>query len=189
MNFTRFTLICRTGWNFRFNSYGDGKLILSYFARIINLIMDEEQLIKLLIELSELPAETEWVEFKVNRFNPEEVGRLISALSNSANLCGKQFGYLIFGVKDDNHEIVGTSIKPKIIKEGNEEIENWIMRGLRPHLDFKIYEFNCDKNTRVVLFEVPSATDLPVSFMDKAYIRIGSYTKELSDYPDKERQI
>ena len=33
-----------------------------------------------------LPKETEWVEFKLNQSDPQEIGEYISALSNSAAL-------------------------------------------------------------------------------------------------------
>ncbi|MBP7799665.1 MAG: hypothetical protein KA072_13680 [Thermoanaerobaculaceae bacterium] len=47
-------------------------------------------------ELCRLPDETEWVEFKVNDFNPQEIGEYISALANSAALNGKAFAYLVW---------------------------------------------------------------------------------------------
>ena len=37
-------------------------------------------------ELCKLPHETEWVEFKINNKDPQEVGEYLSALSNSAAL-------------------------------------------------------------------------------------------------------
>lgn len=40
-------------------------------------------------ELLKLPRETEWVEFKVNNANPEDIGECRSALPNSAALAGK----------------------------------------------------------------------------------------------------
>ena len=43
-----------------------------------------EYLVGLLHELRQLPKETEWVEFKCNNANPEEIGEYISALANSA---------------------------------------------------------------------------------------------------------
>ena len=40
-------------------------------------------------ELLKLPDETEWVEFKHNNAEPQEIGEYISVLSNSAALVGK----------------------------------------------------------------------------------------------------
>jgi predicted HTH transcriptional regulator len=51
-------------------------------------------------ELAKLPNETEWVEFKTNYHEPQMIGEYISALSNSAALCGKPKGYLIWGTNN-----------------------------------------------------------------------------------------
>ncbi|GAX61577.1 ATPase [Candidatus Scalindua japonica] len=51
-------------------------------------------------ELRRLPTETEWVEFKHNKVNAEEIGQYLSALSNSAALVGKIKAYLIWGIED-----------------------------------------------------------------------------------------
>lgn len=45
--------------------------------------MNQEELIKLVDELCTMPRETEWVEFKENYYDPQEIGEYISALSNS----------------------------------------------------------------------------------------------------------
>lgn len=52
-----------------------------------------EYLIGLVQELLKYPNETEWLEFKHNNF--EELGEYISALANSAAVCGKAFAYMI----------------------------------------------------------------------------------------------
>ena len=65
----------------------------------------EEYLHGLLRALCALLGETEWVEFKSNKVNPQEIGEYISALSNSAALCGKTNAYLVWGVADETHEI------------------------------------------------------------------------------------
>ena len=40
-------------------------------------------------ELSKLPHETEWVEFKRNDAEPQRIGEYLSGLSNAAALAGK----------------------------------------------------------------------------------------------------
>ena len=59
-----------------------------------------EYLVSLVRELCKLPRETEWVEFKVNVHEPQEVGEYLSALANSAALAGKAFAYLLWGIAD-----------------------------------------------------------------------------------------
>ena len=58
-------------------------------------------------------AENEVVEFKKaeTNFDIDELGKYFSALSNEANLREREFGWIVFGVWDKKHEIVGTSFK------------------------------------------------------------------------------
>ena len=44
--------------------------------------MNTKELANLIQELRALPAEAEWVEFKVDSAKPEEIGEYISALSS-----------------------------------------------------------------------------------------------------------
>ncbi len=150
--------------------------------------MDSNQLISILQQLIALPQETEWVEFKHNNKTPEEIGEYISALSNSAILHSKNSGYLVWGIENNSHNIIGTKFKPKQTKVGNEELENWLLRLLSPKINLKIYEFTFD-NKNIVLFEIPCATHQPVSFKGIEYIRVGSYKKNLKDYPQKEKEL
>ena len=142
----------------------------------------------LLNELIKLPTETEWLEFKINNSNPEMIGQKISALSNGATLRNKTHGYLIFGVKDDTHEVVGTNFNPLTTKKGNEELEHWIIQRLNPRIDFKISVFQYD-NKMISVFEIPATSSVPVRFTNNAYIRIGSITRKLNDFPEKEKKI
>lgn len=150
--------------------------------------MDKEQLEKLLKNLIALPRETETVEFKENKFSEKDIGKRISALSNSANLHDKKNAFLVFGIQDNTHNIVGTNFLPSKEKIGNEQLEFWLSKMISPRVDFRIYEFNFgDKN--IVIFEIPPAINQPVKFNNIAYIRVGSTTPELNDYPEKERKI
>mgnify|MGYP001566618796 CR=1 FL=1 len=150
--------------------------------------MTQEQLEKLVSELSKLSNENEWIEFKYNNSNPNEIGHDISALSNGAALHEKDRAYIIFGIDDNTHDIIGTTFKPKQTKRGNEELESWLSRKLEPKIHFLIFEFKYQTKP-VVIFEICATVDRPVSFDNVAYIRVGSYTKLLKDYPEKERRI
>lgn len=143
----------------------------------------------LVLSLTQQPSEQEWLEFKHNFHSPEEVGKRISALANGACLSGKKFGYLVFGVEDGTHNIVGTSFSPKIKKaKGNEDLEHWLVSRLSPKIHFTIHELQIDGKA-VVLFEIPAAKNTPVSFLHEPYIRIGSFTKLLKQYPDQSRKL
>lgn len=147
-----------------------------------------EYLVGLVRELCKLPAESEWVEFKVNAHPPKQIGEYVSALANSAALAGRRHGYVIWGISDRDHRIVGTSFNPSSRKIGNEELENWILRLLSPRIHFQFIEVSIDGH-RVVVLEVESARHRPVRFSGQEYIRIGSYKKNLVDFPEKERML
>jgi len=150
--------------------------------------MTNQELIILLKELQGLSKESDIVEFKVNNSNPQEIGEYISALANSACWEDKPFGFLVFGVENDTHRLVGTSFNPSEVKIGNEELENWLTHSLNPNIDFKIYEFKYD-SMNFVIFKIDAAHNIPVGFKGIEYIRVGSYKKKLDDHQEKERKI
>lgn len=150
--------------------------------------MNETDLKKLLEDLVQQPQESEWVEFKHNFHSPEEIGERISALSNSACILNKEFGYLVFGIEDGTHSIVGTSFKAKSHKKGGEELEMWLVTRLKPRIDFQIYEFDYGEK-HISLFIIPAAKTQPIEFLHKSYIRVGSYTKFLNEFPEKQAKI
>ena len=138
--------------------------------------------------LTTLPRETEWVEFKVNDYEPDEIGEYLSALSNSAALHNEKTAYIVWGVEDATHAVVGTSFKPRSRKIGNEDLEPWLNRHLHPSLHFTIHEF-AEGAKNVVLFEIQPCAHTPVRWKDFEYIRVGSYKKKLRDHPEKERAL
>ena len=58
-------------------------------------------------------SENEVVEFKKaeTNFDIDELGKYFSALSNEANLREHEFAWIVFGVWDKKHQIIGTSLK------------------------------------------------------------------------------
>ena len=85
-----------------------------------------ENLDKLVNELRKLPTETQWLEFKHNNYTPDMIGKDISALANSASLYEKSCAYMLWGIDDETHEIVGTDYDLQTLKKGNQELENWL---------------------------------------------------------------
>lgn len=150
--------------------------------------MSVEELNELLIELVKLPKESEWVEFKQNFHSEIEIGERISALSNGAALFNQQHGYLVFGVKDSLQTIEGTSFRPSKKKVKGQELETWLYQRLSPKVDYRFFEFT-HNNKDVVIFEIPAAIDQPTKFEHTAFVRVGSYTRKLRDFPDKESKI
>lgn len=139
-------------------------------------------------EIIKLPNETEWIEFKHNNEDPQMIGEYISALSNSAALNGKTNGYIIWGVDDATHEILGTTFTPSSAKKGGEALENWLLRLLEPKIDFKFYEVEMDEKS-IVLLEIAPAYRHPVTFSGTEYIRLGSHKKKLKELAEKEREL
>lgn len=87
-----------------------------------------DYLLSLLKELTALPKETEWAEFKHNAIKPEDLGEYVSALANTAALLGKPFAYLVWGVEDISHEVIGTDFKPEKARHKQQELESWLLQ-------------------------------------------------------------
>lgn len=131
--------------------------------------------------------EREWFEFKENVFIIDNVGEYISALSNSAVVLGKKEAYMIWGINDKTHEIVGTNIDyNKDIN--NEPIKHYIARKLNPSISFE-FEETIINDKRVVVLIIPAAKIIPTAFNDVRYIRIGSSKENLKKYPERESRL
>ena len=156
--------------------------------------MTSTELEKVLKELISQPYEDAWFEFKTNvashhaSVSTEGIGEYISALSNGACIANKDFGYLVLGVEDGSHKIVGTNFVPRTSKIGNQDFELWLRTLLSPKVNFEIHEFTV-QDKPIVLFRIPAAKAEPVVFQKKAYIRINSHKTDLKLYPDYVRYI
>jgi len=151
--------------------------------------MNTQELTALVDRLRAEPHESEWLEFKANHFEPQPLGEYLSALANSACLLGKPRAYLVFGIEDGSHAVVGTDFDPQVEKGvGNQLLPLWLSLGLQPNTGFEIHSF-IYHGQRIVIFEIHPAFDQPVKFYSKAYIRDGSSKTELARYPEKQRQI
>ena len=142
----------------------------------------------LIKELISLPTETEWLELKHNNFDPQMIGSDISALANSAAYRGKNKAYMIWGINDETHDIVGTNYDrfSKLIH--GQEIESWLKNTVSKNADFDFFDTEINGKKLVVLI-IQKASGQPVTFKKEPFIRIGSYTKSLRDYPSMEAQL
>ncbi len=147
-----------------------------------------ENLDLLVNELRKLPNETQWVEFKHNNYDPHMIGADISALANSATLYEKSCAYMLWGIHDETHEIVGTDYNLQTLKKGNQEIENWLRSLMSKNTDFEFHSVNMNgKNVGVLI--IYRAANQTVTFEKTDYIRVGSYTKKLNEYPALQAQL
>lgn len=145
--------------------------------------MDIESLVK---ELASYPTETEWLEFKTSFDKPEVIGQYISALSNAAAYVGRPFGYVVWGVNDKTHEVVGTDFAYRNTE--GEPLEHILARKLNPSCAFSFTEDAVD-GKRVVVLKVPAAKTVPTAFDNERYCRIGSSKESLRKYPEREAQL
>lgn len=151
--------------------------------------MTNPELIELIDELKALPKENEWVEFKTgNVTTNDKLGQYISGLSNAACIANQSFAYLVFGINDETHKVVGTNFNFKNRKEGNEELELWIRRFLSPSIKFD--HFVCNYVTdHLEIFRIPAAIGEPTNFKNYPYIRFDSSLTDLKKYPHYLRAI
>lgn len=147
-----------------------------------------ENLDRLIYELCKLPRETQWVEFKCNNIKPDMIGANISALANGAAICEKDCAYMLWGIDDKTHKIVGTTFDIQKEKKGNEELENWLRHRLSRNADFEFRSVPIN-GVKVSILIIQRAQNQVVTFEKVGYIRVGSYTKKLQEYPRMEAKL
>ena len=132
------------------------------------------EIIQKLETLLQLKKETEVVEFKLaaNKFETEDIGRYFSALSNEANLKGEEQGWLVFGVEDKTHQVVGSNYKAS--RASLDDLKKQIADQMTNRITFdEIYEVEVD-GKRVILFEIPAAPmGMPIAYKGHYYGRDG----------------
>ena len=148
-----------------------------------------ENLTSLVNELVKLPAETEWLELKHNKYTPTMIGEDVSALANGATLTGRPFAYLVWGIDDATHEILGTDNEWHDMRSGQQEIENWVRTQLSDNTELEFLRGQIDDRRHVLVLKITAAVNRPVSFNKTEYIRVGSYTKKLGDVPSRQTTL
>ena len=69
------------------------------------------------------------------------MGETISAIANSCLLEGKEYGYILIGVKDKVWEVVGTSKKlSNFHVKGGQDIELYLKTMLTPEINFYFFD-------------------------------------------------
>lgn len=141
-----------------------------------------QDLSALVKELASNPVESPWLEFKHNTNEPSMIAERISGIANSAAMLGRSCGYVIWGVEDKTHEILGTTFKPETQKVGGQELMSWLHNNLSKNADFDFQETTVD-GFRMIVLTIYASRQYPVAFDKCEYIRDGSYTKKLIDRP------
>lgn len=118
--------------------------------------------------------ENEIIEFKKaeNNYDFEKLGKYFSAISNEANLRGLECGWIVFGVWDKTHEIIGTNYNNS--EESLNKLKHDIAQQTTDRHTFRnIYSLTVD-GKRVLLFEIPaSPRNIVMHWKGIAYARDG----------------
>jgi len=128
----------------------------------------------ILNDLRDLPGETEIVEFKEarNGYDFTKLGKYFSALCNEVNLMGKSHAWLVFGIENEHHNIVGSQFRSK--RKDLDSLKAEIADKTTNRITFiEIHELYPPEG-RVVLFQIPAAPrGIPVTFEGHYYGRDG----------------
>jgi len=143
--------------------------------------MTEQELIDKLHKLRSLPVETEVVEFKEAKktYDFNRLGKYFSALCNEANLKNMDFAWLIFGIKDKGHTIVGSQYRPR--RADLDSLKGEIANKTSNRITFvEIHELNLPEG-RVLMFQIPPASKgIPVAWEGHYYGRDGEELSPLN---------
>jgi len=151
-------------------------------------LKQKERDIMLIEELLESGSEKDCAEFKQDNESPVMIGKLCSALSNAARIEQKDFAYIIWGIEDRTHKIIGTTFNPDSKTKGNQVFIMWLSKMLSPRITFTFRKVKHPEGN-LILLEIPATHTTPVEFERTAYIRIGSATPRLSDYPEHYQKL
>ncbi len=143
---------------------------------------------KLLASLCALPRESNWAEFKENTFKPETVGTYVSALANAAMLERQQVAFLVWGVRNESHEVVGTAVRIASEKVGAESFILWLNKFVRPKLEIHHIVFDAG-GKHIEILAIEPGYQQPVSFQGTEYTRVDSSIQPLRNYPEKLRAL
>jgi len=136
--------------------------------------MTKSDLEKTLQELRDLAAETEVVEFKEakNGYDFSKLGKYFSALSNEANLKGKNYAWLVFGIENKHHNIVNSNFR--VNRKDLDSLKGEVANKTTNRITFlEIFELKMPEG-RVVMFQIPAAPKgFPIAFDGHYYGRDG----------------
>ena len=150
--------------------------------------MNDQKLTKIIDYFISEPAEKVHVEFKTNNTQHETIAKNISGIANVLIKDSIPRGYIIWGITDGTHEVVGTDFDPDTKKVGNEDLILWLKKHIKPDLTIEFHKINLNSKNLIVL--IIAVNPLGVSKFDNIpYIRIDKNTRKLGDFPETEKQV
>jgi ATP-dependent DNA helicase RecG len=131
-----------------------------------------------------MPVETEWLEFKEAKgsFDTDTFGRYVSALSNEANLHGRDAGWLVFGVKDKiftatgARPVVGSLFanQPADLNALKLLVFNHTAPAIGLADPLEVAHPDCAHGSRVLMWRIPAAArGMPVAWKGHFWGRSG----------------
>lgn len=136
--------------------------------------------------------EYEIVEFKEAKssYDTDKIGRYFSAISNEANLRQQQYGWLVFGVGEEQKtkikKIVGTAYKKgdnSLLERFKYEISRDTANGMTFYDIIEVFPKVNGKEYRVLMFKIPAAaTGIPTDWKTNYYERAGESLVPLKQY-------
>ena len=126
------------------------------------------------------PCETEWLEFKEAKtsYGLDDLGKYFSGLSNEAFLKGREYAWLVFGVRDDG-SVCGSTYREEqsALQRLKQEVASHNSGGVSFE---NIHEVKHPQG-RVVMFQIPAATrGMPTDWKGHWYGRNGESLVPLS---------
>lgn len=146
-----------------------------------------DELRQIVNRLREYHSEEEWFEFKDSWYDEVGIAEYISAMSNAAAMHGEENAYLVWGVRNDTHELTNTTFTYHRDVKG-EPLEHFLARQITPDIGFSFHEFTIDSK-RVVVLVIPAAKHVPTAFNNIRFLRIGSSKVNLNKYPERESKL
>ncbi|HAS55875.1 MAG TPA: transcriptional regulator [Firmicutes bacterium] len=140
---------------------------------------------ELIDELCSYKYEKEWFEFKENFDNDNELGEYISALSNAAAYVGRKYAYMVWGINDKSHEIIGTDFDFGKNASHGEPLKHFLERQLSKNVKID-FEETTYEGKRLVILTISAAKSMPVDWNGQRFIRVGSSKERIMKYPERE---
>lgn len=131
-----------------------------------------QDLSKFIAHLRTYHDENEVIEFKEAKtsYDFDKIGKYVSALSNEANLQGKQVAWLLFGIKDKTKELVGSHYRSNT--NTLMALKKEIADQTTGNFSFSQIHVTELESKRVILFEIPAAPKgIPIAWKGHYYGR------------------
>lgn len=146
-----------------------------YYQQIVSSLLKNRKFDKNTLFLGEVPA-------------PDDLGKYISALANTAVLKNIPYVYALWGIDSRSYEIIGTSYQPNTVTIDGLSLESWLIRYLSSNVDFSFGTVS-DGENKVVVLEVHSASISTVQFKGDEYVLLKNDPERLANHPEYEKGI